>query len=115
MAERFTRRGDPGLQGRVSGRNGDSWHVEREQELLDVLAGPGREIVADTTDHYSGRGRFDEGTDVSLENAAAYDEGLSDYAAGQDITGQKGVVPCDLVGRPRDPKKGASGRRVWHR
>ncbi len=106
--------GDPGLQGRVSGGNHDKTHIARKKDLLKLLpTQTEQEIQADSTDHFP-RYRF-RGNNISYENAAAYDEGRSDYEAGQDMTGHEGVLPCDLVGRPRDPKLGVSLKRRWDR
>jgi hypothetical protein len=91
------------------------FHEERKQDLLDHAA-PGRDLGAmDTTDNFSGRQRFDDGNNISLENADALQEGISDYASGKEITGQDNILPCDLVGRPRDPKTGVSSKRTWDR
>jgi hypothetical protein len=111
--------GDPGLQGRVSGSDQDPRHIKRRAEILSQMAGsnaeeqPSDDIQADTTDHYRGA-RF-SGSVISLDNAAAFDEGVSDFAAGKDMTGHDGVLPCDVVGRPRDPGIGVSRKKKWNR
>ena len=56
-----------------------------------------------------------DGKVISLDNADALLEGRSDFANGEEMTGQDNVLPCDMVGRERDPKEGVSGRKVWDR
>ncbi len=107
------RRFNPETQGRVSGGTNSRFHRERVEEVLDQIA-PARHLVqGDTSDDFTGE-RF-EGDELSIDNAAAYEEGRSDYDAGMDITGHESVLPCDLTGNPRDPKIGRSGRKTWFR
>jgi hypothetical protein len=108
----FNRRFNPRSQGAITEattlteRIMESLQIKRSA-LENNLPGP------DTSDHFNGT-RF-EGEVISFDNAAAYDEGKSEYEDGKRITGEDGVVPCDLVGRPRDPKIGRSGKRTWYR
>ncbi|OGM20378.1 hypothetical protein A2714_00910 [Candidatus Woesebacteria bacterium RIFCSPHIGHO2_01_FULL_38_9] len=109
----ITRKPNGALVGAVDGGQGTQFHLDRMEEVLDQVA-PGRGLAdGDRTDNFAGDRFADD--QLSLDNAGAYEEGLSDYRAGEDITGHEGVVPCDLTGRPRDPKIGVSGRRTWQR
>lgn len=124
LETRLARRHDAELLGRISGGCESHFHRIRKLELQAAMLGMRpdlvafeceEEIEADSSDHFTGRERFADGRHISLDNAAAFDEGNADFAAGFDLTGQLDVLPCDLVGRPRDAKFGRSGVRVWDR
>jgi hypothetical protein len=121
MTERkgITRIFNPETQGAVTrqttveGRLRESLETKRRIEEEEH---PGQHLAeTDTADRYtSPRFRESPGS-VSIENADAWQEGHGDLANGEEMTGQEGTVPCDLVGRPRDSKTGASGKRTWDR
>ena len=116
---KFTRIFNPETQGAVMPET--DWRqrvVTQVQSMRDRAEEehPGAHLAeVDTTDRYSGRGRFEDGEEVSIESADAWQEGQSDFANGEEMTGRKGTLPCDMTGRERDSKTGKSGKRTWDR
>jgi hypothetical protein len=119
------RRGNVHRLNAVDGGSGTRVHEQRKRGILSLLksifsSGDDDLDSAELTrpvklDQYSGKSRFEEGEALPLDVINGYVEGNADYESGKEMTGQDGLVPCDLVGRPRSTKHTRRGNRRWWR